>query len=113
MKRLATVALAGLLAGCITPPPAPPAPYYARGNQPGWSLIIDEQHVTFIRADQSMLRDPRPSPVNTAAGSSYQSPRIRVTIVRNLCRDASTGQIYPHQVHVNAEGRSFHGCGGM
>jgi len=112
MKRLSTLLLAGLLAGCMAPPPAPPAPYLAQGTQPSWSLIIDSQQVTFIGADQSVLRDPTPQPVITAAGSTYQSPRIKVTITHAQCRDGESGRIYPDRVRVDVDGRSFNGCGG-
>ncbi|MGI8611799.1 MAG: hypothetical protein ACR2KH_05955 [Sphingomicrobium sp.] len=112
MKRLSALLLAGLLAGCITPPPAPAAPYHAHGTQPSWSLIIDEQHVTYIRADQSMFREPTPQPVITAAGSTYQSPRIRVAIVHAQCRDGVSDRIYPDRVRVDVDGRAYHGCGG-
>lgn len=113
MKRLLMLAPLALLAGCITPPPAPLAPYHARGTQPSWSLIIDEQHVTFIRADQSVFREPTPQPVITAAGSTYQSPRVRVNIVHAQCRDGETARIYPDRVQVDVDGRRFHGCGGL
>ena len=113
MKRLSALVLAGLLAGCITPPPAPPAPYHARGTQPNWSLIIDDQHVTYIRADQSVLREPTPQPVITAAGSTYQSPRIRVTITHAQCRDGVSDRVYPDRVQVMVGGQVFHGCGGL
>jgi uncharacterized membrane protein len=112
MKNFFALAPLMLLAGCMAPPPAPPAPYHAHGIQPSWTLIIDEQHVTYIRADQSMLREPTPQPVVTAAGSTYQSPRIRVTIVHAQCRDGQSDRIYPDRVQVDVDGRAFHGCGG-
>ena len=112
MKHFFALAPIALLAACITPPPAPPAPYLAHGTQPSWSLIIDSQQVTYIRADQSMLREPTPQPVITAAGSTYPSPRIQVTIVHAQCRDGESGRIYPDRVRVDVDGRAFHGCGG-
>ena len=112
MKRLWTLLLAGLIAGCMAPPPAPPAPYLAQGTQPSWSLIIDSQQVTFIGADQSVLRDPTPQPIITTSGSTYSSPRIQVTIIHAQCRDGATQRIYPDRVRVDVDGRSFNGCGG-
>ncbi|HEU5286736.1 MAG TPA: hypothetical protein VFU20_09580 [Sphingomicrobium sp.] len=117
MNRLLSLAppalLAALVTGCITPPPAPAAPYHARGTQPDWSLIIDEQHVTFIRADQPVFREPTPVPAITAAGTTYQSPRVRVSIVHALCRDGESDRVYPDRVRVDVDGRAFHGCGGL
>ena len=113
MKPLLTLAPLALLVGCITPPPAPAAPYHAIGTQPGWTLLIDEQHVTFIRADQSVFREPTPPPAKTSAGSTYQSPRIRVNIVHAQCRDGTSDRFYPDRVQVDVEGRAFHGCGGL
>ena len=113
MKTLLTLAPLALLAGCITPPPAPTAPYHAIGTQPGWTLLIDEQHVTFIPAGRPVFREPRPQPVITSPGSSYQSPRIRVNIVHAQCRDGTSDRIYPDRVQVEVVGRAFHGCGGL
>ena len=113
MKHPLLLTPLALLASCITPPPAPAAPYHAHGTQPGWSLIIDEQHVTFIGADQTVIRQPTPVPVITAAGSTYQSPRIGVKIVHAQCRDGESDRIYPDRVQVEVDGRAFHGCGGL
>ncbi len=113
MKRLSSVFLAAMLAGCITPPPAPSAPYHARGTQPEWTLIIDSQDVTFIGADKAVIRQPAPMPVTTAAGSSHVTPRIRVNIVHALCRDGATERVYPDRVQVDVDGRRLHGCGGL
>ena len=111
MKKLFALAPIALLAACMAPPPAPPAPYLAHGTQPNWSLIIDSQQVTYVRGDQ-VLRDPAPQPVITATGSTYQSPRIQVTIVHAQCRDGESDRIYPDRVRVDVDGRSFNGCGG-
>ena len=113
MKRLITLAPLALLAGCITPPPAPSAPYHAIGTQPGWTLLIDNRDVTFIAADQTMVRQPRPPVIVGAAGEIYQTPRIRVNIVHAQCRDGTSDRIYPDRVRVDVDGRAFHGCGGL
>ena len=112
MKNFFALTPLALLAGCITPPPAPAAPYLAHGTQPSWSLIIDSQQVTYIRADQSVFREATPQPVITAGGTTYQSPGIRVTIVHAQCRDGESDRIYPDRVRVDVDGRSFNGCGG-
>ena len=113
MKRLSIVVLASLLAGCITPPPAPPAPYRAVGQEPGWTLIIDDRELTFIGQDGSLVRQPRPQPIIGVAGQIYQTPRIHANIVHAQCTDTMSGQLYPHRVQVDVDGRRFNGCGGL
>lgn len=113
MTRLLLLAPLVLLAGCITPPPAPPAPYRAHGTQPEWSLIIDSRDVTFIGADKSVIRQPAPVPAITPAGSTHVTPRIRVNIVHALCRDGATERVWPDRVQVDVDGRRLHGCGGL
>ena len=46
------------LSACLSHPPPSPAPYRAVGQEPGWTLIIDEQDLTFI---------PRRRPAGPAA----------------------------------------------
>jgi len=113
MRRLSTLLLAGLLAGCITPPPAPPAPYRAVGQEPGWTLIIDDRDITFIGQDGNVVRQPRPQPIVGVAGNIYRSPRIQANIVRGPCTDTMSGQVYPDRVQVDVDGRRFNGCGGL
>ena len=113
MRRLSTLLLAGLLAGCITPPPAPPAPYRAVGQEPGWTLIIDDRDITFIGQDGNVVRQPRPQPIVGVAGNIYRSPRIQANIVRSPCTDTMSGQVYPDRVQVDVDGRRFNGCGGL
>ena len=113
MRRLSTLALAALLAGCITPPPAPPAPYRAVGQEPGWTLIIDDRELTFIGQDGSQVRQPRPQPIVGVAGEIYRTQRIHANIVHGQCTDIMSGQIYPDRVQVDVDGRRFNGCGGL
>ena len=114
MKTLLAIPLILLVAGCLTPPPPPPAPYRALGTEPFWNVLIDQQHVTFIEPDQAQpLRQPRPTPVATAAVQTYQTPRITVTITRGTCSDGMSDRVYPDAVRVTVDGRQLSGCGGL
>ena len=108
---LAITVPAVLIAGCATPPPAPPAPYHAVGND-GWHLIIDDQHLTFIGASgQVPITQPRPQVIVGFAGEIYQTPRINVNIVHAAC--AAGGRSYPDKVQVSVDGKQREGCGGL
>ena len=104
--------LALLLSGCLSYPPPSSAPYRAVGQEPGWSLIIDERDITFIPAGGPPVRQPRPPFINGFAGEIYQTPRIGVNIVHATCTDVMSGQAYRDRVQVDVDGKRFNGCGG-
>lgn len=110
MNRLAIPALALGLSACMSIPPPPPAPYQAVGINAPWSLLIDQQHITFIQG-QTVVRQPAVTPINGVAGEIYQTPRIQVNVVHTPCTaGAST---YPDRVQVDVDGRRYEGCGGL
>jgi len=94
-----------------------PAPFRARGNEPGWSLEIGARDMTLF-ADYGELRlaGPAPAPVHSADTTRYsarpQGHVIDVTVVHRLCHDGMSGFPYPSIVTVRLDGRELHGCGG-
>ena len=114
MKRFLAYPLVLLVAGCLTPPPPPAAPYRALGTEPFWNVLIDQHHVTFIEPDQAQpLRDPRPQPTVTPAGQTYQTARMTIIIARGTCSDGMSDRVYPDIVRVTVNGRQLSGCGGL
>lgn len=111
-RFLGGACLAAMLAGCMSYPPPPPAPYRAVGQEPGWTLLIDSRDVTFIPQDGQMIRQPAPKPIIGIAGEIYQTPRIGVNIVHVGCTDSMSGQAYRDRVEVDVDGRRYVGCGG-
>ena len=112
MKSLITIPLAALLAACLPHPPPPAAPYRAVGQEPGWTLVIDDREITFIGQDGSLVRQPRPQPIIGVAGEIYRTQRIHVNIVHQPCTDTMSGLAYRDTVQVDVDGRRFTGCGG-
>lgn len=112
MKLLFVAPAALLLSACLSYPPPSAAPYRAVGQEPGWTLIIDERDLTFIPAGGQPVRQPRPQAINGFAGEIYQTPRIGVNIVHAGCTDVMSGQGYRDRVQVDVDGRRFEGCGG-
>jgi len=113
MKRFIALPLTALLAGCLTPPPAPPAPYHALGTEPFWNLLIDERNLTFTQPAAQPIPQPTPRVIVGFAGEIYQTPRIHVNIVHARCSDGMSDRIYPDKVQVDVDGRRFNGCGGL
>lgn len=112
MKRWIVTPAALLLSGCLSYPPPSEAPYRAVGQEPGWTLIIDERDLTFILSGDQPIRQPRPQPTIGFAGEIYRTPRIGVNIVHTTCADVMSGQAYHDRVQVDVDGRRFEGCGG-
>lgn len=99
------------LAGCLSHPPPPPAPYHAVAANGQWHLVIDDKHVTFLPAGQQPVREPRPQVIGGVAGDIYQSGRINVNIAHVGCVIADRS--YPDRVEVTVDGVQHQGCGGL
>ena len=112
MKFWTVIPAALTLSACMSHPPPSPAPYRAVGQEPGWTLIIDEQDLTFIPAGGQPVRQPRPQAIIGIAGEIYQTPHIGVNIVHAPCNDVMSGEGYPDRVQVDVDGRRYEGCGG-
>lgn len=112
MKKLVLAALP-LLAGCMSYPPPPAAPYRGVGTEPFWTLILDDRNVTFIRPEEQPIVEPKPKPIIGIAGEIYQTRRIDVNIVHAQCSDGMSDRTYPDKVQVTVDGTRYDGCGGL
>ena len=94
--------------------PSPvPAGYRAVGNEPGWSLTIGEEQMSYI-GDYGEVRitQPKPEPSIGIAGETYRTPRLDVNIVHGRCSDGMSDYVYADKVQVTADGKRVDGCGG-
>jgi heat shock protein HslJ len=112
MKLWTAIPASLLLSACLSHPAPSPAPYRAVGQEPGWTLIIDEHDLTFIGMGAQPIRQPRPEAIVGIAGEIYQTPRIHVNVVHAACTDAMSGQGYRDRVQVDVDGKRYEGCGG-
>ncbi|HXY32571.1 MAG TPA: META domain-containing protein [Gemmatimonadaceae bacterium] len=91
--------------------------YRARGNEPGWTLEMDDKTITIVSDyGKSRLSMPRPSTKVTPDGKQYvgkvDGKDVVVTIAQHPCADAMTGMPYPDAVVVQLPDRQLKGCGG-
>jgi uncharacterized membrane protein len=114
-------ALAALVAGCAAPgapgapPPAYPAQerYEARGQEPGWLLLIHDGRIDYNgEYGQTKISVSRPDPRPSFNGRRYVTPRLTVDVTYVRCNDGMSGRGYEHQVTVSGEGKTVKGCGG-
>ena len=96
------------------PPYSPPvgqSDYRAIGTEPFWDLTISDKLVFTDRGNNLSVVQPTPAVQSGIAGNSYDSPRIRVNIVRSRCSDGMSDRTYPDTVQVTVDKRLYRGCG--
>lgn len=119
MPRWPAWVLFAAAAACAYPavttlPPDPVREHYeARGQEPGWHLLIHEGQMVYQgNYGEVRITVPRPDPRPSINGRRYETRRLIVDIAYSRCNDSMSGHGYEHQVTVTADGRIFRGCGG-
>lgn len=91
--------------------------YRAVGQEPLWSLEIDEtRYMRFAIEGSSAMYMPVPAPAGDAARRVYrvvsEAQNLEVVIEATPCRDPSSPDPFPHTVIVTHNGIPYPGCGG-
>ena len=120
-RILPLIALPLVLAGCAasgTPQapgekPAPAAAYMAIGTEPGWTLEITPERLTYAGDyGETKIAVPNPGATPAANGEAYAAGRLSVAIEHRACSDGMSDRRYADTVRVTADGKSVQGCGG-
>jgi uncharacterized membrane protein len=112
--------LAGAAAACAYPAVTSPPPdtaagerYEARGNEPGWQVLIANGRIDYRgNYGEKRIEVPRPDPRPSFNGRRYETKRLTVDVTYTRCNDDMSGHGYEHQVLVTADGETYRGCGG-
>lgn len=103
------------LAACVEAVAPEAAPYRARGNEPGWMVLLTEDTAE-ITADYGAISHSVPRPAVQVVPAAYvmdmPSIEARLTIRETLCRDDATGMPYPDAAELTLGTRVLRGCGG-
>jgi heat shock protein HslJ len=90
------------------------APLTARGNEPAWTLTLDDTlrfatdgRVIEGRAPAGQVRDG----VRIHDGA-LTSHHLTIEVRGSVCRDSMSGMPHPYAVQVRVDDRVFRGCGG-
>ena len=117
MPKWPAYVMLGAAAACAYPAVTTPPPlaeiYRARGQEPGWVVMIADGKLDYA-GDYGATRItvPRPTPRATVNGYRYETRRLTVDVTHSRCNDAMSGHGYPDPVTVIAAGKRFPGCGG-
>ncbi|WP_142684314.1 copper resistance protein NlpE N-terminal domain-containing protein [Chitinophaga polysaccharea] len=86
--------------------------FTANGNEPGWSLDLDNKKIRFnnINGDSLEASLPRPNP-NTDTLKVYTTPGITISIRNTICADDMSGLMKPNSVQVQVKDKTYQGCG--
>jgi uncharacterized membrane protein len=120
MPRWPAYVMAAAAAVCaypaVTTPPLNHAAgerYEARGNEPGWRLLIQNGELDYLGDyGAKKVSIDRPEPQASLNGRRYESPHLSVDISYSRCNDDMSGQGYEHRVMILADGQTHRGCGG-
>lgn len=100
--------------------------FYARGNEPFWSLDLDFDEIyTFSTMSGMKLNTPPvegafamdADPPRTLYAAEVEAGMLRFTIIGEECTDNMSGEIFTHTVEVEAKNgvdeafTTFNGCG--
>ena len=88
-------------------------PFRASGNEPFWSLSVEQGQMPLSRLNEGELA-PQGYRAGDSSGEwlSDGQPQIRLQLSDQLCEDSMSGMSYPQQVRVQVEGKQLEGCGG-
>lgn len=90
-----------------------PPGYQARGQEPGWLLVIDNGRIDYAGSygDKRISVD-LPVPAARPDGLVYATPQLTLRVHYRRCNDVMSGQGFEHEVEVTAAGETHGGCGG-
>lgn len=116
----AAVMILALVASCPATAQVPAGanvPFKAAGNEPGWTLDVGADRITFV-TDYGKTRvvTPLTPPTRIDGGRRYETKTdthtLTITITEKTCVDSMSGMPRPASVEVSLDGRVLQGCGG-
>lgn len=92
------------------------AAYIARGQEPGWRLIVSERAITLNTDSGARFEATTPSARKLAHGRRYDvvfgTRPVRIAIEARLCHDSMSGMPHPDRVTIRGLDGVLKGCGG-
>lgn len=88
-----------------------------RGNEPGWQMEINDNHI-FLTMDYGQrqrklpISETQPSSHGTQLISNDSSETVTLDILDQLCHDTMTGMPYPLTLNIYWPTEILHGCAG-
>lgn len=94
---------------CV-PPHGVVEPFRASGNEPFWSINLNEGLLTLHRLGEE---PSQPVPyLRAEPGAPITAGTISLRLTDALCQDSMSGMLFPQQVELNIGDETLRGCGG-
>jgi len=86
--------------------------FTANGNEPFWSLDLDNKKINFrTAAGDSLQSTLPPAKPNTDTLKVYTTPGITISIRNTMCTDDMSGFMRANTVQVQIKDKTYQGCG--
>lgn len=113
----ATLQLAGQSYPECTPVATGPSALRATGNEPPWSMEIDQTHVLLVidlgeTRIRVALTDPEPVEGGIRYDNLIEDGELTITLLDRVCLDSMSGMPHPKTVKISLDGVALEGCGG-
>ena len=86
--------------------------WMALGTEPFWNVEVTQARINYTDADGRRMVVANPGGQAMSNGKRYVTSEIVIQTTLRPCSDGMSDRVYAETVHVEAGGRSLHGCGG-
>lgn len=86
--------------------------WFGLGTEPFWNVEITAQRLLFHGMDGERISVANPGARPSFNGERYVTPQLVIDITHVPCSDGMSDRRYADSVRVEANGRSYTGCGG-
>ncbi|MGF1680852.1 COG3650 family protein [Photobacterium minamisatsumaniensis] len=88
----------------------PPRTTRAFGNEPGWSIEIEDGQATLLRIGQAEAQQNITTQHIQSGQQQYSGKDFSLVMTKNTCSDTMSDSLFGWQAKLNWQGKQYQGC---